>query len=283
MEYGNIVEKFISEYGFLSNIPKRDMDKYPPWAIRKYIEMSGSLLHPELSEELRILSYCTSESVYLNRKILQSYFAWSYSLTSETSYSLVMYFAGEDFSILSPFSQIDGITYNAVDTNGPESNAEVFDIDAISESFRSDVQSEDKYVNLRIGSSAHKSDLIWFVKKYWKDIEPLFEHPDIDSRQIRPRPEAVRNIKEYAMRRQKVPMKIRKLAHSEFIEHQPYYVNLNGGYKQVKPNAKKNNYDLFSIVREQLSQSLTHHLGINTYSLCLDDSGDAPYFYLEHR
>ena len=50
-----------------------------------------------------------------------------------------MYFAGEDFSILSPFSQIDGITYNAVDTNGPESNAEVFDIDAISESFRSDV------------------------------------------------------------------------------------------------------------------------------------------------
>lgn len=282
MEYDELVTKFTSRYDFLNDIPKKDKDRYPPWAIRKYIEMSGALLHPDLSAELRVLSACTYESVYVNRNVLQSYFAWSYNLTTETSYSIVMYFSGEDFSILSPFSQLDGITFHKADLEGPTSNPEEFDIDAISETTRKDINRNNEPVLLRIGKSAHKSDLAWFVKKYWKDIEPLIERPEADSKQIRPRGEAERNIKEYAMRRKKISTDERIGAHKISGRPLPDYDTFNAGYKQIKPRAKKNTYDLFSIIHEQLSQSLTHHHGTNTYILCLDDSGETPYLYLEH-
>lgn len=282
MEYSELVQKYLSQYDFLMDISKRDKDKYPPWAIRKYIEMSNSLLHPDLSRELNILSLCTFDSVYLNRKILQSYFSWSYKLTTETSYSLVMYFAGEDFAILSPFSQLDGITYRIHNTDGPKSDHLAYDLEAISSSFREDIESESEPITIRVGKSTHKRDLIWFIKKYWQEIEPLIERPEIDSKQIRPRDESLRNIREYTMRKNKVPNKERVHTHKALGDPFPDYDVLNTAYKQTKPNAKKNSYDLFSIVFEQLSQSVTHHLGINSYILCLDDSSESPLLYLEH-
>lgn len=283
MEYEELLRKYTSEFDFLADIPRKDKNKYPPWAIRKYIEMSNALLHPDLSKELRILSYCTIDSVFLARKLLQSYFSWSYNLTTETSYSLVMFFAGEDFSILSPFSQIDGISFQADRFDGPTSNPEVLDNDAISDVFRSEIESEYKSVNIRLGNSVHKSDIVWFIKKYWKDIEPLMNRLEIDNQQIRPRNEARRNITEYAMRNRKISTIERNGAHRTSGRPVPDYDTLNAGYKQVKPNAKKNASDLFSIVHEQLSHSLTHHLGNNTYVLCIDEIGQTPYLYLEHK
>lgn len=283
MEYPELVEKYTLRYSFLADVPKKDKNKYPPWATRKYIEMSSCLLHPDLSKELQILSYCTPDSVFLNRHILQSYFAWSYKLTTETSHSLVMYFAGEDFAILSPFSQLDGVTFHSENLDGPASDPDTYDLNAVSEMLREDIQSAYEPVTLRIGKGVHKKDVIWFINEYWKDIESQIERPEIDGKQIRPRDETMRNILEYNMRKNKVSNKERIHTHKVNGDPFPDYDVLNGAYKQTKPNAKKNNYDLFSIVFEQLSQSLTHHLGINTYVLNLDDSGEAPYLYLEHK
>jgi hypothetical protein len=284
MDIQEFIHKFLSRYSFLLEVEEKQKNIYPPWATRKYIELSNALIHPDLQKELFILSLCDPESIWKIRFVIQSYFAWSYKLTTESSYSLVMYFAGEDFAILSPFSQIDGIIYYDLETEGPISEIDTYDLDAISERLRENIDLRSSFVNIKVGSSAQKTDLIWFIKRYWSDIEKLLDRPELDSKQIRQRDEAKRNILEYNLRRSKVSTTERKHVHklnNNGIELD--YDVLNTAYKQAKPVAKSSQYDFFSIASKQIEGLPQIFLKQQTYEAFIDDSDGRPFLILKNK
>jgi hypothetical protein len=282
MEVEDLVNKYLRRYRYLIDIKPNEKDKYPPWAIRKYIEMSGALIHPDLQRELFILSLCSHDSIWIARNLLQSYFAWSYKLTTESSFSIVMYLSGEDFSVLSPFSQLDGITYSAGSTDGPAGDPRAYDINAISDTARDEANLGKDPVTIRLGHSAHKTDLIWFVKKYWHEIENQIDRPDADRKQIRHREATIRNIREYSMRISKVDPEERMSDHEARDGYAPDYDTLNSAYKESMPNAKRNPYGPFSLIFEQIKGMSDFQLRKSKYHLRVDNSSEAPFLYLEH-
>jgi hypothetical protein len=142
----------------------------PPWAKRKAQDIARSLAHPDIYRNLVILACCTNTSVIAIHALLIDYFIKTYGMSDEMAESWVLFFAtGSEDAIIST-KQIDGVRFYNDDLKiaGPSNNE--------SESYlriMEDRSRKDPHINIRIGRSATRTDIEWFISEYWdKSIEP---------------------------------------------------------------------------------------------------------------
>lgn len=169
----------------------------PPWAVRKSQDIARSLAHPDIYRDLVILMCCTHESVLANHTLLIKYFISTYGMSDEMAESWVLYFATGDVEAIVATKQLDGVRYFNDDLQiaGPASDEK----EAYARLLR--VRDEQApHVNIRIGASATRSDVKWFIDKYWEsDIEPHLSKVEV--KQTRNK-KLLRNSTIYALHKQ---------------------------------------------------------------------------------
>lgn len=272
MNVNDLRSKITSEY---DNALKQGEKNVPPWAKRKYIILLDVLNHPDLAEELSLLLLCTSDSIYLLRKVLIEYFVRSYDITTEVSESLVSYLSGGSYDDLSPFNQVDGVSYFNDDKNvvGPASPAETSD----NESFflgDGDEEQSPSYVNIRVGRSANKQDVLWFVEKYWPEMEKLLDQSQADKKQVRPRNMSKRDNIVY-----KLTQKGYKPKDIE-AKMQDFEGVLDYATQAVIIKKKRPKYSLFDRALRQIAGIPEAQLKYAGYQLHLNEKGEQPYLEL---
>lgn len=142
----------------------------PPWAKRKTQDIARSLAHPDIYRDLMILMCCTNESVMKIHTLLIDYFVKTYGMSDEMAESWVLFFAtGNEEAIVST-KQIDGVRYYNDDLKiaGPSNDGSESYLRIVEDRSR-----KDPHINIRIGRSATRTDIEWFISEYWeKSIEP---------------------------------------------------------------------------------------------------------------
>lgn len=222
----------------------RDYSKKPPWQLRKVRDIVQALAHPDISRDQSILWLCGQESILKHQQLLVEYYQ-SYGLSLEITESLILFCATWDIDFLIASKQIDGVRFYNSDSKiaGPSS-----DPAATYENIQCDIKRHDPHMNIRIGRSATKEDVIWFINKYWEsDIEPISNPYVKDAPKIRGKPKTLRDLTIYALRRddwkyQEIQDFINE-KYDELVE-QPY---LRKVYERTKPK-----YSLFDWAAEQL-------------------------------
>lgn len=163
---------FLDEFNkfYAKRLSKYESSRQPTWAKRKNEEIIRSLSHPEFVAMLGILNRCTPESIMENQLLLEEYFIRTFDVSLELAESWVLYFATQDIRAIMPTNQIDGVRFFNDDKKiaGPSDNQDASYVNLVA-----DIDRKDPHMNIRIGRSATKQDVLWFIDHYWEtEIEP---------------------------------------------------------------------------------------------------------------
>lgn len=160
----------------IEDFQKKEKDLYnradvPPWAKRKEFEATKSALDPFISRDISVLKVCSADTIAEHQEVLIKHLNETLDLSLEISETWIAAFVTKDMNMLINREwQIDGLKYfddgSKTATHGitPESSYKAM---------RMNIDRGRPYVNLHIGSSTTKADLIWFINNTWKDeVEP---------------------------------------------------------------------------------------------------------------
>jgi hypothetical protein len=239
---------------------KRRFTHKPPWQLRKTRDIARALNNPDVSRDLGVLYYCTGESIFEYHKLLIEYLKKNYGLSLEVSESLILACAQKDGDPLVAFKQMDGVRYFNTDLKivGPNDNLKF--------SYKNllrDIKSGDPHVNIRIGRSATKQDVLWFIDKYWdSDIEPISNPYKKDASAEREKPTMLRDATIYSLRQSGWKFAdIQKYIADEYDDaiEEP---TLRQIHKRHKPQ-----YSLFAKASEQMKAYITENLDDKDFNL----------------
>lgn len=259
--FDDIIEDFLKKEKSLYNRTDR-----APWAKRKDFEILRSTLDPFISRDISVLKVCSKNSIYEHREVLVKYLNEVHSLSYEISETWVIAFSTGNTDVLTNLEwQVDGLKYfddelkTATHGVTPESSYKAM---------RMNIDRGRQYVNLHIGSSATKADLMWFIKNTWKDeVEPKLKTRAFTGR-ITPA-ESLRRFITARLKKLGVEQKdIRKYWETAFG-----YELADSTYRQPfhEPAYEA---DLFFEARAQLGKDLGKKIqpGDRTYELIIDKS-----------
>ena len=160
--FDDLIEDFLKKEKELYN-----RDDVPPWAKRKEFEILRSTLDPFISRDMSVLKVCSTDTISEHREVLIEYLHNIHSLSYEMSETWVVAFGTGDMNALMKREwQIDGLKYfddeSKTATHGVTPGSSY-------KAMRMNIDRGRPYVNLHIGSSATKADVIWFIKNTWKN------------------------------------------------------------------------------------------------------------------
>jgi uncharacterized protein YaeQ len=161
-DFGKLFDKLYAE-----RLNRYKYNTASPWAKRKTRDNIRALANPDILSDFGILNTCSHESVMAIHDILIEYFKRTYGMSNELSSSWMLHFATGQMSVILASGQMDGVRYFNEDQEiaGPSDNE-----NRSYKNLLNDIKLKDPHINLRIGYSATKDDVHWFIDKYWDDI-----------------------------------------------------------------------------------------------------------------
>lgn len=148
--------------------------------------------------DVSILLLCTPQSVESIFDKLVKYFIYAYSVSEEFAVTITQYCILKDKDIFDGARQLDGLTYYRDDkrlAGPPNRSSKTY------QKLQSAVKRGGAHVNIRIGSSATKDDIIWYINHFWdSEIAPMRNLKHEESPQ-KSKPKLLRDRTIYALRR----------------------------------------------------------------------------------
>jgi Mor family transcriptional regulator len=178
---------------------KFDQSRLPPWYKRKSKELRAALMHPDMNEMIEILRLCDKDSVIECADVVIVELAKGYNLSYEVAYAIVLRIVSDDDVFLEPFFQVSGVEYfSLVEQAGGPSIDPKTKYEELMAQFE---QKQFGTVYLKIGKSATKEDVLYFIEHNWDGhISPLRKDDKIHSdQQVRVKPSASRDALIYTM------------------------------------------------------------------------------------
>ena len=259
--FDDLIEDFLKKEKSLYN-----RDDVPPWAKRKEFEILRSTLDPFISRDISVLKVCSTDTISEHREVLIEYLHKTHNLSYEISETWVIAFGTGNMDMLMKREwQIDGLKYfddeSKTATHGvtPESSYKAM---------RMNIDRGRPYINLHIGSSATKADVIWFIKNTWKEEVETKVETRAFTRRMTPDDSLRRFISDRLKKLGVAQKDIRQYWEKEFN-----IVRDDSSYRQPfhEPTHEE---DLFFEARAQLGKDLGKKIqpGDKTYELVIDKS-----------
>jgi hypothetical protein len=242
--FGNDVGAYLRAY---------DSDRYPPWMKRKRQGMLQAIAHPDFSRDIGLLHVCSQSSIQANYMKLLGYFVRNYGIDGEVVETWLRFLTSSRMELMEEHVQLaPPLLFNDKDKVAwPSDNPKQEYQNMMNDPF-----TQDAYVNLRIGRSSTKKDVLWVIEHTWEsEIQPRL-HQINPSKDIRVKPQFLRNSTIYSLHKQgKSDIEIAK-----YIEE--YYPN-----RETK-NGKMIAFNEFD-VRKAIKDFTTEHP--NWFSEAYDD------------
>lgn len=147
-----------------------DSDKFPPWYKRKVSNLLQCFSHPDFDRDFSILMWSNQESILDNYQELVKYFVSKYRLDGEIVETYVRFAITGKLELMQPDHQMwpSYLFHDRKKVAWPSEDPK---------KLYEDVQVGDEinqaYVNLHIGRSSTKKDIIWMINTLWdSEIEP---------------------------------------------------------------------------------------------------------------
>ena len=236
----------------------------PPWVKRKEFEIQRSVLDPFVSRDLSVLKVCSTDTISEHRGVLIKYLNETHNLSYEMSETWVTAFGTRNMDmVVNREWQIDGLKYF-----DDESQTATSGITPASSyrAMRMNIDRDRSYVNLHIGSSATKQDLVWFIKNTWeKDVGSV-----VETKAFRGRVRALEALRRFVAARLKAqgesPKDVRRYCEDMFEADLD-----DSSYRKPIPQPTYEQ-DLFFEARAQLGSALGKKIesGDPTYELIVD-------------
>jgi len=169
--------------GYKDKIPM-DSEKTPTWIRRKAKGIEETTLNFHFLETLDLLNFCTRDSLVENYQSLVDYFVDAYDMKADIAEAWVTYTITDDRNVISKHYEMDPLLFRVDDK---KIAFPATDQKQAYEDYFANYDNNRNYVNLRIGSTNTKEDVIWLIEHYWDDVKQVLQvnEPRIQKRKDR--------------------------------------------------------------------------------------------------
>lgn len=174
-----------------------DLDSTPSWIKRRHRSIERSRLNFHFIDTLDLLHHVDRKNLLENYNLLLKYFVTSYNIDLDVTEMWLLSVILDDETIINPSFEIDHLRFRMDEYKiaFPAVNM-MLDYKYLFGEQEDNV--DRKYVDLRIGRSNTKEDVIWLIENHWEDVEKYLAIPKRKSNSKKVRKAHGRNAIVYA-------------------------------------------------------------------------------------